>query len=309
MRQATLFDDYGVVEDPKAHIINVASVPQLSPFRYPGGKTWLVPYIRRWLSPWRDTQGAETPNGHGNFVEPFVGGGSISLAVASERLANHVTMVELDADVASVWQSALNAEDAEWLAVTILTYQLTFDNVQLLLRSTPIGIREQAFQTIVRNRVCHGGKLAPGAGLLNIGENGRGIRSRWYPETLARRIRYISSMRNRISFQRGDGLQTLADQANNPDAVFFIDPPYTAGQKGKRAGRRLYTHNELDHARLFELVSTLRGAFLMTYDDADEVRDLAARYNFDTRLIPMKTTHHARTMERLIGRDLDWIEN
>ncbi len=24
-------------------IVNVASVPQRSPFRYPGGKTWLVP--------------------------------------------------------------------------------------------------------------------------------------------------------------------------------------------------------------------------------------------------------------------------
>jgi DNA adenine methylase len=30
-------------------IVNVASVPQRSPFRYPGGKTWLVPRVRRWL--------------------------------------------------------------------------------------------------------------------------------------------------------------------------------------------------------------------------------------------------------------------
>ena len=26
--------------------VNVASVPQRSPFRYPGGKTWLVPQVR-----------------------------------------------------------------------------------------------------------------------------------------------------------------------------------------------------------------------------------------------------------------------
>jgi hypothetical protein len=30
--------------------VNVASVPQRSPFRYPGGKTWLIPYIRSWLA-------------------------------------------------------------------------------------------------------------------------------------------------------------------------------------------------------------------------------------------------------------------
>lgn len=27
-------------------VINVATVPLRSPFRYPGGKTWLVPRIR-----------------------------------------------------------------------------------------------------------------------------------------------------------------------------------------------------------------------------------------------------------------------
>ena len=31
-------------------IVNVASVKHLSPFRYPGGKTWLVPRVREWLA-------------------------------------------------------------------------------------------------------------------------------------------------------------------------------------------------------------------------------------------------------------------
>ena len=30
--------------------VNVASVPQRSPLRYPGGKTWLVPEIRKYLA-------------------------------------------------------------------------------------------------------------------------------------------------------------------------------------------------------------------------------------------------------------------
>ena len=33
-----------------SRVVNVASVPQRSPFRYPGGNTWLVPYVRLWLS-------------------------------------------------------------------------------------------------------------------------------------------------------------------------------------------------------------------------------------------------------------------
>ena len=31
-------------------VVNVATVPHRSPFRYPGGKTWLVPFIRHWVT-------------------------------------------------------------------------------------------------------------------------------------------------------------------------------------------------------------------------------------------------------------------
>ena len=48
--QSILFDDEGVAPVARPSIVNVASVPQRSPFRYPGGKTWLVPRLRRWLS-------------------------------------------------------------------------------------------------------------------------------------------------------------------------------------------------------------------------------------------------------------------
>ena len=45
----------------------------------------------------------------------------------------------------------------------------------------------------------------------------------------------------------------------------------------------------------------------MTYDDAEGVRELAARYGFDTRLVAMKNTHHAKMTELLISRNLEWV--
>jgi DNA adenine methylase len=302
MWQAALFD-----EDFSTKIVNVASVPQLSPFRYPGGKTWFVPYLRHWLDPVVRQKHVLSPIRPKRFIEPFLGGGSISLAVASEKLVSHIIMAEIDVDVAAVWQTVLDAENAGWLADKIATYSLTPENVADLLNTPPTTIGERAFRTIVKNRVNRGGILAPGAGQLKFGEDGRGILSRWYPATLARRIRHIVAFHDRLTFFSEDGFSLLTQHMNNPDAVFFIDPPYTAGKNGKRAGSRLYAHNELDHERLFTLTSQLKGDFLMTYDNSQEVRDLAAHHNLDTRLIPMKNTHHTKMMELLIGRNLDWL--
>jgi hypothetical protein len=76
---------------------------------------------------------------------------------------------------------------------------------------------------------------------------------------------------------------------------------------GKKAGSRLYTHFDLDHEELFRVTSTLAGDFLMTYDDAAGVRDLARKHGFKMRTIAMKNTHHAQMKELLIGRNLDWV--
>ncbi len=75
---------------------------------------------------------------------------------------------------------------------------------------------------------------------------------------------------------------------------------------GKKAGKRLYAHNELDHAALFAIAATLKGDFLMTYDNAVGVETLAKEHDFDTYAISMKNTHHAEMTELLVARNLDW---
>ena len=108
--QPALFEDL-----ERNRIVNVAQVPKYSPFRYPGGKTWLVPTIRKWLR----SLSASTLR----FYEPFAGGGIVSLTVAFEQLADHVTMVELDAEVAAVWKTIIDG-NADWLANRIVSLSL-----------------------------------------------------------------------------------------------------------------------------------------------------------------------------------------
>lgn len=146
--------------------------------------------------------------------------------------------------------------------------------------------------------------MAHGSSMIRYGENGKGIKSRWYASTLQRRIEDIDGVRQHIEFIEGNGLPVMERFAKQKSVAVFIDPPYTAA--GKKAGSRLYRHSELDHERLFEIAASLRGDFLMTYDDADGVKEMAARHGFDTELIAMKNTHHAKMTELLIGKDLSW---
>ena len=216
-----------------------------------------------------------------------------------DGLADAVMLVELDEDVAAVWQAILS-EDAPTLIDRIASFQVSRESVRAVLEECPTSLLDRAFATLLRNRVQRGGILAPGASLMKNGENGRGVASRWYPKTLENRIRDIAAKRMCISFMRGDGIEFMRRNADRTDAVFFVDPPYTV------AGRRLYTHSDIDHQDLFEVASTLRGDFLMTYDAAAPIRALARRFGFDVHEVPMKNTHHRVMHELLIGRDLRW---
>lgn len=292
-RQLPLFSEEMALPRP----VNVASVPQRSPFRYPGGKTWFVPTFRRWVASLKSKPLI--------LIEPFAGGGIISLTALFENLVEKAVMVELDDEVAAVWETIVNG-DAVWLANRILTFTMTREAVEEELQKTPTTKREKAFQTILKNRTLHGGILAEGSRFIRYGENGKGIGSRWYPKTLARRLISLNNVAHRIDFRCDDGLKVMMEFAHREDAIYFIDPPYTVG--GKKAGKRLYKHHQIDHEHLFTICESLVGDFLMTYDEAEEVKEMARRHRFQMRLIPMKNTHHATMRELVIGRDLSWLD-
>ena len=105
---------------------------------------------------------------------------------------------------------------------------------------------------------------------------------------------------NKMQFVTGDAFDELEKVKNEKDTYSFIDPPYTV------AGKRLYTHFDINHDTLFALTAQLKGKFMLTYDDTDKIRVLAEKYNLDFRTIPMKTTHHIQKNEIIISDNFDW---
>lgn len=293
MNQPYLFDETTMNEITigKSQVVNVASVPQRSPFRYPGGKTWLVPTARKWFSQF---------DANSILIEPFCGGGIISLTAIFENFVNQSVMIELDSEVASVWQTILS-EDYLWLTEQILNFDMNSSNLIKAISNANKGKKEQAFATILRNRTLHGGILAQGSGMVKNGEAGKGLKSRWYPDTLAFRIKNIHQHGNKINFIQGDGFNSIKQNMDNELACFFIDPPYTI------AGKRLYNHYEIDHEKLFQYASEIQGHFLMSYDDTEEVRNLADKFELPWITIPMQTTHLITKEEILISDNFNWL--
>src|SRR6266545_568871 len=87
----------------------------LSPFRYPGGKSWFLETVRQWL-------GSLSPRAS-VLVEPFAGGAAVSLMAVHEKLVNKARFAELDDAVAATWHAVLNGK-AAWLAKQVRKFKI-----------------------------------------------------------------------------------------------------------------------------------------------------------------------------------------
>jgi DNA adenine methylase len=258
----------------------------LSPFRYPGGKTWLIPLVRRWL--------ASIPR-PAVFCEPFAGGASIGLTVAAEDLAARVVLVEKDSGVAAVWKTIFHGA---WgpLCEMVKRFNCYPSDVKYVVEKMP----SSAFRTLLLNRCSHGGLIGPDARLMVRGENGNGVASRWYAGTLAKRIEYLAGLRGRVTALHGCGLEFMRSKADDSNRVWYIDPPVSVPR------RRLYDHDTIDMDEVFTTADELRGPWLMTVPDSPAARELAARHSFVCGGVTSWCSHNAKKSELLVGRDLTW---
>jgi len=282
-------------EDVEYKLPNVATVPLYSPFRYPGGKSRWYFYIKQWIL---STQPSL-------FVEPFAGGAHAGLAVAIEPWAqdivDNVVLVELDANVSAVWQTIFSNE-VDWLLDRIQSFEMSHAAAKEAIEAKDQSVRERAFAMIIHNRVSRGGITAPGAGWVKKGENGKGLHSRWYTQTLVQRIQKIAAVRDRVTFIEGNAFDVLPNYLGQ-QAALFIAPPYP------KAGGRLYEHSDVDHEEIFRHAASAEGTALLTYDNSEHVHALVDAYGFDSEELIVSTTHHTRKTELLISKDLTWLRS
>lgn len=239
----------------------------LSPLRYPGGKTRLVPAIRQLIE-----QSGTRP---GLLIEPFAGGASVSLGLLQSDTVDRVLIADLDPLVAAFWhQAAHNAEeliDAMWEEPVTLG---RWDHWQATTPETQLG---RAIKCLFLNRTSFSGIIGGSAGPIG----GRAQASQYpidcrFPKaTLARRIRNIARLasQGRIAgVLQGPWQETLATAkhySGQDGAVTYLDPPYV--QKADRLYRRHFA--EGDHEDLAHHLAGTNHRWILSYDTDPAVFD------------------------------------
>jgi DNA adenine methylase len=233
----------------------------MSLLRYPGGKTRYTDFILPTL--FRRT-------GFSIYVEPFVGGGSVALAMAARYPDIKLILNDLDPGVSAFWDLVANAPDAEYeqLAGLILKTHPTVALFNEIKRSQPADRLGRAFRALFLNRTSFGGMSLRPLGGKNQASKGK-IDSRWSPQ---KRVSELREAR-RLLLGRTKVLNTdfasVIPFASGVNTLMFLDPQYY------EAGNALYHFKwtDADHTRLRDLLVG-KSNWVMSYDDHWFIRDL-----------------------------------
>ncbi len=238
----------------------------LSPLRYPGGKSKLIDYLYSKLS----TEKLNT------FVEVFAGGASLGLSLLDKGIINHLILNDIDPGIYALWHTILNApqELTDRLQGELPTHR-DLAQAKALLDASDTPLPLQAWSFLLSNRLSYSGICFANP---QGGKNGsqEALLARWNPQALIRRIRRIHAMRDKIELHCMDCCQLIEEHAWwLPQSTLFVDPPYF--EKGAQLYRHSFTKE--DHCRLAELLQDCYCSFpaadvIITYDDHPYIRNL-----------------------------------
>ncbi len=261
--------------------------------RYPGGKSKYTDFILPTLY---------KLSGFSLYVEPFVGGGSVALAMAAKHPDVKLVLNDFDQGVAAFWDLIANAPESELQSFEdrILNTQPTVTTFKEMLDSNPLDRAGKAFRTFFLNRTSYGGMgWRPLGGKRQKSKDN--IDSRW--GNARRIIRELREART-LLYGRTKVLNTDFARAipfAHEKALMFLDPLYY------EKGNELYnfTWSDADHVRLRDALKH-KNNWVMSYDDHPRIRELYPTLAFHMAVKYSGGKQRKRTNELLLSPRLEF---
>ncbi|MCU0498332.1 MAG: DNA adenine methylase [Anaerolineae bacterium] len=241
-----------------------------SPLRYPGGKSRAIKTIKPLV-----------PSQFHDYREPFIGGGSVFLALKSDSTGSNPTLFEpkrtwaindLNPDVVSFWQAL--RDDVERLCEQVSAYRERYQQDgralyhHLIDPAYPLDtVMNRAVRFFIMNRITFSGVMDAG------GFSEQAFESRFTASSIER-LRLTAPILANTTITEGDYEPLLF--APGESVFIFLDPPYYSATDSKLYGKKGALHTGFDHVRFADNMRRCPHHWLITYDDSPFIRELFA---------------------------------
>lgn len=247
-----------------------------APIRYPGGKSFAVGYIIELL-----------PDNVERVISPFIGGGSVEVALSRE-LGLRVIAFDIFDILVNFWQVLLDHEAKKQMLSLLkslnpnkATYAYVKEKLKRHWRYTQYG--EGSEKELIQDKVTLAAffyfnyQLSYGPGFL-------GWPSSVYlnQDTYARFLEKLGEFEApNLEVYQADFRDVLPKYRND---FLYLDPPYYIGPDSKMF-RGIYPmrnfpihHHGFPHETLRDMLKEHKGGFILSYNDSPTIRDYYAEY-------------------------------
>lgn len=260
--------------------------------RYPGSKARFCEFIAKTIA---------LNSGHPRlFVEPFCGGASVSIALLEDGVVDEIAINDVDPLISKLWATVFSKAGAEWLAAKVLEVPLDIAEWKRQKALTPSSQREAALKCLYLNRTSFNGIIHKSGPLGGWGQKSIKVDVRFNRERLSERILALSEWRAQVTVGN-ESWQSFCERFEDDErAIFYLDPPYY------HKAEQLYGHvfDEEGHEELRDFLAGFERPWLLSYDDAQEVRDLYEDVTSKARVIDNTYSTHPLGGCAFVGREL-----
>lgn len=262
--------------------------------RYPGSKARLARFVAQAIL----FNGYQKPT----FVEPFCGGAAISIALLEANAVKEIVINDIDPLVASLWKCVFSKTNSKWLAEIISEVPLTLEYWKYQKNLNPSNIRENALKCLYLNRTSFSGVLHSSAGPIGGQTQANWtIGCRFNKEKLSARILELSKYRHHVrAITNQSWLASCKKWGQEKNTFLYLDPPFF--HKAKRLYRFVFDKN--DHKKLHDYLIELDNPWILSYDNAVEIRALYDDPSLSARLIDNTYSAHPIGGNSFIGREV-----
>ncbi|AVV38162.1 DNA adenine methylase [Pantoea vagans] len=248
-----------------------------SPLRYPGGKTAIFDII--------STIADENNIKPCNYAEPYAGGAGLALTMLFSGYASNIYLNDIDRSIWAFWYSILNNCDdfIKKIESTDITIEEWHKQRDIQNNKTKASLFDLGFSSFFLNRTNRSGIILKAGVIGGLSQNGKyTLDCRFNKTDLIRKIKKIKSFEEKIHISNEDAIDFMNnfERKNVTNPLLCIDPPYF------EKGSSLYTnfYEKDDHSKLRDTITSLKSPWILTYDNADEIRELYKNndcFNFD----------------------------